>query len=145
MNNFSDLLATDPVIDFCAQVTPVYQSRAPRVAISLNHQQLFAGVLTEIWRFEIKLDLLDPVLFEVSLLEKVYDVQEETAAVVDHVSLDDFRVIPDFTHLAQYDNDHDFHGATRHVGFVGTWRFRIDEPFYRWRHRVTGQGWLLEP
>lgn len=25
------------------------------------------------------------------------------------------------------------------------WRIRHDEPFYRWRHRVTGQGWLLEP
>lgn len=21
----------------------------------------------------------------------------------------------------------------------------IREPFYRWRHRITGQGWLLEP
>ena len=26
-----------------------------------------------------------------------------------------------------------------------TWIMKLDEPFYRWRHRVTGQGWLLEP
>jgi hypothetical protein len=24
-------------------------------------------------------------------------------------------------------------------------RLHIPEPFYRWRHRITGQGWLLEP
>lgn len=27
----------------------------------------------------------------------------------------------------------------------GMWRMTLHEPFYRWRHRVTGQGWLLEP
>lgn len=26
-----------------------------------------------------------------------------------------------------------------------TWIMKLHEPFYRWRHRVTGQGWLLEP
>lgn len=25
------------------------------------------------------------------------------------------------------------------------WRIHQNEPFYRWCHRVTGQGWLLEP
>lgn len=25
------------------------------------------------------------------------------------------------------------------------WHLAISEPFYRWRHRVTGQGWLLVP
>lgn len=24
-------------------------------------------------------------------------------------------------------------------------RLTIPEPFYRWYHRVSGQGWLLEP
>lgn len=27
----------------------------------------------------------------------------------------------------------------------GLWRITLHEPFYRWRHRVTGQGWLLAP
>lgn len=27
----------------------------------------------------------------------------------------------------------------------GLWRITLHEPFYRWRHRITGQGWLLEP
>lgn len=25
------------------------------------------------------------------------------------------------------------------------WRIKLSEPFYRWRHRKTGQGWLLFP
>jgi hypothetical protein len=27
----------------------------------------------------------------------------------------------------------------------GVWHFEIDQPFYQWRHVITGQGWLLEP
>lgn len=27
----------------------------------------------------------------------------------------------------------------------GIWRIKHNESFYRWRHRITGQGWLLEP
>lgn len=25
------------------------------------------------------------------------------------------------------------------------WHIHHDQPFYRWRHQVTGQGWLLDP
>ena len=25
------------------------------------------------------------------------------------------------------------------------WYFEIDQPFYQWRHTITGQGWLLKP
>jgi len=25
------------------------------------------------------------------------------------------------------------------------WHFEIDQPFYQWRHQITGQGWLLRP
>ena len=25
------------------------------------------------------------------------------------------------------------------------WILRHDRPFYQWRHKVTGQGWLLDP
>ncbi len=27
----------------------------------------------------------------------------------------------------------------------GIYYFEIDQPFYQWRHTVTGQGWLLKP
>jgi hypothetical protein len=26
-----------------------------------------------------------------------------------------------------------------------TWYFELDQPFYQWRHNITGQGWLLQP
>lgn len=25
------------------------------------------------------------------------------------------------------------------------WYFEIYQPFYQWRHTITGQGWLLKP
>ena len=145
MNSFSDLSDIDPTLLFRTKIRPIYQSRPPRIEIGLNHAVLFSGVLTSIWCFETDLALLDPLMFEVRLLDKVYDLGDETAAVVDQLEIDDFALVPDYNHVFQYENDHGFTGATSYVGFVGTWRLVIDEPFYRWRHRVTGQGWLLEP
>ena len=145
MNSFSDLLATDPKILLRICVRPIYGSRPPNIEIRLNHKVSYRGLLTQNWNLTTDLSLLDPLTFEVELLEKVYDPQDETAAVVHQLDIDDFELIPNFTHLIQYHNDHGFCGPTAHVGFVGTWCLDISEPFYRWHHRVTGQGWLLEP
>lgn len=43
------------------------------------------------------------------------------------VSIDGIEVLPAFWHLSEN----------------GT--LTIPEPFYRWYHRASGQGWLLEP
>ena len=43
------------------------------------------------------------------------------------VEIDDIEILPRYRHLA--------------VNGV----LQIDEPFYCWLHRVTGQGWLLTP
>lgn len=145
MNSILDLSATDLGLRFKTALRPVYQSRPPRIEIVLNNMVLFAGVLAETWHFNTDLALLDALTFEVRLLEKVYDLAEETAVVVDQLSIDDFELVPDYNHVFQYENDHDYTGITAYVGFIGTWRLVIDEPFYRWRHRITGQGWLLEP
>ena len=44
-----------------------------------------------------------------------------------NVAVDDIEILPKYKGLA--------------VDGVLT----IDEPFYRWYHRVSGQGWLLTP
>jgi hypothetical protein len=49
------------------------------------------------------------------------------------------------SHLATYKNDQNVTQPTNYLGFNGTWNLKINEPFYRWRHNITGQGWLLEP
>jgi hypothetical protein len=45
----------------------------------------------------------------------------------DQVTVDGIEVLPKYSYLAD----------------AGT--LSISEPFYRWYHRVSGQGWLLEP
>jgi hypothetical protein len=43
------------------------------------------------------------------------------------VTVDGVEILPKYQHLAVND------------------RLTISEPFYRWYHRVSGQGWLLTP
>lgn len=43
------------------------------------------------------------------------------------VSVDGIEVLPKYLHLAQDQ------------------KLTINEPFYRWYHCVSGQGWLLKP
>ena len=45
----------------------------------------------------------------------------------DCVTVDDVEILPKYRHLAV------------------NGRLTIPEPFYRWYHRVSGQGWLLTP
>jgi len=45
----------------------------------------------------------------------------------DRVTVDSIEILPRYRHLAD-------------LGVLS-----IPEPFYRWYHRVSGQGWLLEP
>jgi hypothetical protein len=47
--------------------------------------------------------------------------------VNDAVTVDNIEILPRYQYLA-----------------VGG-KLTIPEPFYRWYHRVSGQGWLLEP
>ena len=45
----------------------------------------------------------------------------------DNVTIDGFEILPRYQYLAQ-DNV-----------------LKINEPFYCWYHRASGQGWLLKP
>ena len=47
--------------------------------------------------------------------------------VSDQVTVDGTEILPKYRHLAV------------------DGKLIIPEPFYRWYHRVSGQGWLLEP
>lgn len=47
--------------------------------------------------------------------------------VTDSVAVDGIEILPRYQYLAE--NGH----------------LTISEPFYRWYHRVSGQGWLLVP
>ena len=145
MNSILDLSVIEHTVLFCAVLRPIYQSRPPHVDIILNDRLLFSGNLYGAYTIQTTLPLLDSIRFEVGLRDKVYDEQDETAVIIDQLDIENFSFIPNYTHWCKYTNDHGFDTPTNYLGFIGVWRLIINEPFYRWHHRVTDQGWLLEP
>lgn len=89
--------------------------------------------------------LTEPIKIEVEMKDKKYDQNLETALIIDELTIDGMEIIPNYVHLATYHNERGLELFTNYLGFNGSWVLDINEPFYQWRHRVTGQGWLLEP
>ena len=142
MKNFSDLLATDLQLVFTLIAAPV---GVPDVEIWLNQQLIHQGPLLYPITVSSQLPLLSGVLVRVRLKNKVYIEESETAVVLTKLSVDDFDIIPQFTHLAKYVNDHAFTDPTSYIGFNGEWTLEITKPFYQWQHEITSQGWLFRP
>jgi hypothetical protein len=77
------------------------------------------------------LDLLDTKLH----LDIIVNGEQQSAElhdcltfdVNDSVTVDGIEILPKYRHLAD-------------LGVLF-----IPEPFYRWYHRISGQGWLLTP
>ena len=145
MKTFSDLLAIDHKIILCVALEPVSNNGCPEFWITVNDKIIEQGTLTHSITKHCEIDLLDPIELKIGMKHKKYSADRETAVIIESINIDGFEIVPDWTHLAIYQNDHDNGSPTSYLGFNGTWRLDIPEPFYRWRHRVTGQGWLLEP
>jgi len=142
MKNFSDLLATDLHLDLVLMVEPVGR---PYAEIWVNQQLIHQGQLSESITVSKQLPLLEEFSVAVKLKNKVYTSESETAVVLNKLSIDGFDIIPHFTHLAQYSNDHAFTEPTSYIGFNGEWRLEVIKPFYQWQHEITSQGWLFQP
>jgi hypothetical protein len=142
MKNFSDLLATDLHLDLVLMVEPV---GIPDVEICIDQQLIHQGQLLKSFAVSTQLPLLQKFSVSVKLKNKVYSSEYETAVILTKLTIDGFDIIPNFTHLAKYDNDHDFTEPTSYVGFNGEWRLEVTKPFYQWQHEITSQGWLFQP
>jgi len=145
MKQFLDLLDIDHKIDYTVQLEPVSYNGHPEFWISINDEIIAEGLLQHNIKEHRQINLFSPIRLEIGIKNKRYSAEKETAVIIRSINIDGFEIVPDWTHLAVYQNDHDFLSPTSYLGFNGTWRLDIPEPFYRWRHRVTGQGWLLEP
>jgi hypothetical protein len=143
MTIFSDLLATETSITITIKVRAITENGVPCCGIKINHSIEYYDLLLDSITVSKKLSLTKPFDIEISMFDKRYSNEYETALVIDSITIDNFDVIPKFTHLAKYTNDHDYQGATSYLGFNGTWRLSIDRPFYQWQHQATNQGWLL--
>jgi hypothetical protein len=142
MKNFSDLLATDLHLDLVLIAEPV---GIPDVEIWINQQLIQQGLISAPVAVSTQLPLLSGFSIMVKLKNKVYTAESETAVMLTKLSIDGFDIIPQFTHLAQYTNDHAFTEPTAYIGFNGEWRLEVTNPFYQWHHEITSQGWLFQP
>lgn len=145
MKKFSDLLDIKFAILIEIVLEPINHNGDPNVRVMCNDIILLNGPLQERKKIITSVDILDNIEISIQMSDKLYSIDHETAVLIKSITIDGFEVVPNWTHLAEYDNERNFTDPTSYLGFNGTWRLAIPEPFYRWRHRVTGQGWLLEP
>lgn len=142
MKTFSDLLATDLYLDLTLVVEPI---GVPDVEIYINQTLLYQGPLLGPRTMRQQWPLLWGFVVTVKLKNKIYSLESETAVNLTRLCVDDFDLVPQWSHLACYVNDHGYTDPTSYIGFNGEWKFEITKPFYQWRHEITGQGWLLHP
>lgn len=145
MKNFSELLDTDTSLKVRITISPIADNGYPTAWIKINNQVLFSSQLKTDVTVDMDLPLLEPMRIEIGMADKCYGQLLETAVVIKSVRIDDFEVIPNWTNLSEYINERSINRPVSYLGYNGTWILDITEPFYQWRHRVTGQGWLLKP
>lgn len=145
MNNFCDLLAIDTKIQVKIKLGVIHDNGFPTVSIRVNNNNISHQSLANPVEHEFEVPLLEPIEIEIAMMGKKYSQHQETAVLLQSVNIDGFEIIPRQTHLARYQSDQGPQGPTSYLGFNGCWQLTIDRPFYRWRHAVTAQGWLLEP
>jgi len=145
MKNFSELLATDTALNISVILNPISNNDHPNCRLSVNTQRLHSGPLFTEQTFNVKASLLEPVDIKIELYNKIYNAEKETAIKIKSICFDSFELVPNWTQLASYHNDHNVGNPTSYLGFNGIWQLTIDRPFYHWLHKITGQGWLIKP
>jgi hypothetical protein len=145
MNNFFELQATDIFLNLVLELEPHYKIHAPDIQVRVNHIQLYSGKLTHACQLTHQIPLLSTFDIQIQLTNKNNLEDNTTAALITQLSIDNHQLVPTWTQMAQYSNDHNYQQPTTHLGFNGVWKLSINRPFYQWWHVVTGQGWLLEP
>ena len=145
MKNFLELLDTKEKLDVEMSLESIIDNGPPWVTVKVNDIVLYDAYLDSMALIRCKLPVNDPFTITVSMQEKEYDQTLETAVIINSLVIDDFDIVPAYTSFAEYDNERNFTDPTNYLGFNGEWRLTVAEPFYTWRHKVTGQGWLLQP
>lgn len=145
MKNFYDLLDIKNQIDIFLTVIPVIDTQCPKIKININEKCLHDGINKEIITLNHKIELFENLDIKIQLYDKNYNESQKAGITIQSLKIDLFELIPQWTQLATYENDQSVIQSTNYLGFNGIWNLKINEPFYKWKHRITGQGWLLEP
>jgi len=145
MKNFLKTLAINPTVEVSLTLRAITDNGAPDLKVSVNNQIIEHKSFDERVKHEFSIPLLDPINILIEMSNKQYNEHLETAVILESVCIEGFEIIPNWTHLADYINERDINKPVSHLGYNGIWKLSINEPFYRWHHQITGQGWLLAP
>ena len=140
MNKYSDLQDIDTRLNLVIELEPV---GSPTATIIINNQQYDYPQLTSPIIIDEYLPLMDLINIDIILSNKHYTLEYETAVIIKRLSIDNIELIPKYDYLAEYINDHNNNNPTSYLGFNGKWTLTINQPFYHWLHKHSGQGWLI--
>lgn len=140
MNTYSDLQDIDTCLQLHIELEPV---GTPDIVTTVNGFTQHYPELSNSIVLDYQIDLLDLFSISIELRNKHYTTERETAVIIRRLSIDNIQIIPKYDYLAKYHNDHDYNNPTNYLGFNGQWTLAIDQPFYHWLHRHSGQGWLI--
>lgn len=140
MKNYSDLLAIDTRLTLSIKLRPINR---PNIWVKVNRDLIGYTELSDSIQLDYQIGLLDNINIIIELYNKDYNNINETAVIIDNISVDNIDIIPRYDYLADYINDHNFKDPTNYLGFNGKWALTIDRPFYHWLHQHSGQGWLI--
>lgn len=144
MKNFYDQQDINQ-LNISIALAPLVDKDFPNTLLKINTDVLYEGVLKEKTVLKQSWPLLNSFKITLELKNKNYKSSSKTAVLIEHLKIDHFDIVPYWTQLASYSNDSNDNQPTNHLGFNGVWSLEVPEPFYRWQHKITGQGWLLEP
>lgn len=141
MKNYSEVKDINPYSQLRIELQPI---GLPNIRIFTPGELTEYSGLTAPIILDYRIDILNPYSITVELYNKHYTTEYETAIIINRISIDDIEIIPKYSHLTEYINDHNNNNPTNYLGFNGKWTLAIDRPFYHWLHHHSGQGWLLD-
>jgi hypothetical protein len=140
MNNYLDLTDIDTRLNLVLDLEPI---GTPMISVSIGNTLCYNSASSDPIIITTVLPLLDTFDIIISLSDKHYTTEYETAIIIKKLSIDNINIIPEYNHLVDYQNDHNNNSPTNYLGFNGEWTLKINRPFYQWLHQAQGHGWLL--
>jgi hypothetical protein len=146
MNNYLDQLdIKHHPLTIQLTLSGVVDNGVPGTVVRINNKVQYSGAVDDTITVCSTVPLLAPISVAITLDNKIYSDRSETAIVIESLTIDGVDMVPRYTDCISYCNDQQKPIQAFYLGYNGVWSFNINEPFYRWWHRASGQGWLLEP
>jgi hypothetical protein len=146
MKNFLDLLDTNAHIEVLIELESIIDNGVPDVSVSINDNNLWTGPLSSTCTINTNLHLLDCVDIKITMANKKYCPDRETAVIIKKITIDGYDITKfDFYPMISYVADQPVNFLGLYLGFNGVWNFKTTQPFYQWLHKMQGHGWILTP